>query len=231
MNKLSILLLIAAAGAGILCLASKNCCKQDNKIEKNHTVVRATDFKVDDLFPSRQSKRAMSGEALSKDTINSLLEAVRWAPSCYNEQPWRVLFAVRGSSDWNTFFNLMVPFNQSWAKDAGALVVFVSRDTFSKNGKPNLHGAFDTGAAWENLALQGSIMGLVVHAMGGIDFDKAKNDLHIPDGYSVLSMVAIGKPGPIENLPADLQQAEKSSSSRKKVEEFSVEGLWNDTIN
>ena len=69
----------------------------------------------------------------------ALFEAARWAPSSYNDQPWRILYARRDSKHWATFFGLMVEGNQSWAKDAGALVLFISRTHFDFNGKPFRH--------------------------------------------------------------------------------------------
>ena len=45
-----------------------------------------------------------------------MLEAARWAASSYNSQPWRFVYALRESADWERFLQLLVPFNQTWAK-------------------------------------------------------------------------------------------------------------------
>src|SRR4029079_10173110 len=112
------------------------------------------------LFLDRWSPRAMSGEEISEAALMVLFEAARWAPSSYNNQPWRILYARRDTEHWPRFFNLMVEFNQSWTSTAAALVVFISKTHFDFNGEPAVTHSFDTGAAWENLALQGSLKGL-----------------------------------------------------------------------
>ena len=184
---------------------------------------RKAAFPIHSLILNRWSPRAMTGEPLAADTLKSLFEAARWAPSSYNGQPWRFLYARRGTPAWDRFFSLLVEFNQSWAKNAAALVVVVSRRTFEHNGKPARTHSFDAGAAWENLALEGSSRGLVVHGMEGFDYDRARTVLSIPEEFHVEAMIAIGKPGPIEALPEGLREGE-APSSRKPVEEIAWEG-------
>ncbi len=184
---------------------------------------RSPEYGVDLLFLNRWSPRAMSGESLSKHEFMSLIEAARWAPSSYNNQPWRFLYALRNSDHWNTFFDLLIEFNQKWARNASVLMLIVSRTTFEHNGEESRTHSFDAGAAWENLALQGARNGLVVHAMEGFDQERAREELEVPKDYSVEAMVAIGKPGDPENLPDDLRERE-TPSDRKPVSEITIEG-------
>ena len=187
--------------------------------------VRKAGHPIESLFLDRWSPRAMSGEEISEADLMVLFEAARWAPSSYNNQPWRILYARRGTADWQTFFDLMVPQNQAWTKDAAALLVFISKTTFDFNGKPSVTHTFDCGAAWENLALQGWLKGYVVHGMQGFDYDKAKIALRIPDGFRVEAMVAVGCPGKKEDL-SEVQQKRESPSDRKKLSEIVCEGLF-----
>ena len=115
--------------------------------------------------------------------------------------------------------------NRVWAKDAGVLVVIISRKNFEYNEKPSVTHQFDTGAAWENLALEASIRGIVAHAMQGFDYLKAREDLNIPDHFDIMAMIAIGKSGPIENLPPKLQQVEHPND-RKTLKEIIMEGCF-----
>lgn len=167
----------------------------------------------------------MSGEELSADELMALLEAARWAPSSYNNQPWRIVYARRNTEHWARLFNLLVEPNQVWAKNAAVLLVFISKTTFDHNGEPSPTHSFDTGAAWENLALQGSLKGLVVHGMQGFDYDRAKTELEVSDGYKVEAMAVIGKPGQWENLPEKLRQRE-FPSDRRKLSETAFEGTF-----
>jgi nitroreductase len=181
--------------------------------------------KVLPLILNRWSARAMSGESITHEQLMTLFEAARWAPSSFNNQPWRFIYALKGSADWDLFFNLLVKSNQGWCKNAAVLVVIVSKDTFDYDGKPARTHSFDTGAAWQNLALQGSADQLVVHGMQGFSYDRAKIELAIPDGYTVEAMFAIGKPGKISDLPLD-QQAKEKPSDRRPMKEIVAQGTF-----
>lgn len=184
---------------------------------------RKPDHAIEPLFLKRWSPRAMSGEMIGKEELFRLFEAARWAPSSYNGQPWRFVYAMREDKHWKDFFDLLVPFNQSWCKNAGALVVVLSRTLFQHNDKPSVTHSFDAGAAWENLALQGTLLDFVVHGMEGFDYAKAKFVVKAPEEYRVEMMFAVGKPGKKEDLPVEMQEREVPSS-RKPITEFVFEG-------
>jgi len=176
-------------------------------------------YPIQSLILSRWSPRSMKGEGISDEELFPLFEAARWAPSSYNSQPWRFLYAKRETPEWDLFFDLMVEGNQAWTKDAAVLLVIVSRDTLERNNKPAVTHSYDTGAAWMAMALEGSARGLVVHGISGFDFKKAKEVLNVPDGYTLEAMAAIGKRGPKDNLPEQLAKIE-APSDRKPIEEF-----------
>lgn len=180
---------------------------------------RIAAYPIADFILQRWSPRAMSGGSITDDELMQLFEAARWAPSCYNNQPWRFVYAKKDDPFWQFFFDLLVPFNQSWCKNAGVLVLIISKNNFAYNDAPSRTHAFDTGAAWQNIALQGHHNGLVVHGMEGFDYEKAKELIHLPNGYTVQAMFAVGKPGNKEDLPKDLQEREVPSD-RRPVESF-----------
>ena len=187
--------------------------------------VRQAAYPIDNLFLDRWSPRAMTGEPIAQEDLMTLFEAARWAPSSYNNQPWRMLYARRDSELWPLFFDLLVESNQSWAKNAGALVLFISKTTFDKNGEPSVTHSFDTGSAWENLALQGWLKGLVVHGMQGFDYARARSELNVPEGYKVEAMIAIGKPGDPETLAPELREREVPSD-RRPLDQTICEGKF-----
>jgi nitroreductase len=193
-------------------------------VEKRSTA-RKPDHPIDSLFVDRWSPRAMSGEPISDAELFTLFEAARWAPSAGNTHPWRILFAHRDTEHWPVFFGLLVERNQMWCRNAAALLVFISRTTNEQTGKPLRTHTYDTGAAWENLALQGTLRGLVVHGMAGFDYARAKSELGVPDDFTVEAMAAIGKPGRIQDLPEDFQ-ARESPSARRPVGELVFEGTY-----
>ncbi|MDD2706171.1 MAG: nitroreductase family protein [Acidocella sp.] len=188
---------------------------------------RTAEHPIDKMFLERWSPRAFTGEEISEGTLRTLFEAARWAPSSYNSQPWRFLYARRDNAHWDKFLNLLIPFNQSWAKTASALVFVISEETMAVPGKegrvPSHSHSFDAGAAWAYLALQASLMGWQAHGMGGIDYDRVYTELKIPAGFRVEAGVAIGKQGPKTLLPEALQ-AREVPSGRNPVQSFVYEG-------
>src|SRR5688572_397906 len=193
-------------------------------------MINALDFRtpehpIETLFVARWSPRAMSGESITDDEMRTLFEAARWAPSTYNEQEWRFLYARRDTPQWPMFFDLLVEGNRDWCAQAGLLVVILAHKVFSRNGKPNPVHLFDSGCAFENLALQGAAMGLVVHGMQGFDFDKARTALDVPDDYAVAAMFAAGRPADASVLHEKLREREKPSD-RNPIDQIICEGAF-----
>ena len=186
---------------------------------------RKSTYPINPLILNRWSPRAMTGKDLDNEEIMSLFEAARWAPSSYNNQPWRFIYAKRNTEHWERMFGLLAEGNKSWAKNSAVLVVVISRKNFEFNEKPARTHQFDAGSAWENLALEAFSRGLVAHGMQGFDYDKARIDLIIPDDFEVMAMIAIGKKGPREGLPPELQEKEKLTD-RKPLKDIIMEGLY-----
>jgi len=179
---------------------------------------RKADYPIEDIFIERWSPRAMSGHALTGDEIMTLFEAARWAPSTFNVQEWRFLYATKDSSHWPTFFDLLVEFNQSWCEKAALLGLVLSQSVFPRNGKPNPVHVFDSGMAYYGLALQGARMGLVVHGMAGFDPEKARRELKVPEEFSINAMFAVGRPGDPDQLPEGIRDQEVPSDRRPTAE-------------
>lgn len=185
--------------------------------------IRKADHPIESLIVDRWSPRAMSGEEIPIDELLRLFEAARWAPSSFNAQQWRALYARRETGHWPTFLGLLGEGNKTWAQNAAALVVFISRKNFEYNGEPSINHSYDCGAAWQNFALQGFSQGLVVHGMEGFDYDRARAELKIPEDFQIEAMAAVGKPGAKETLPEKLQKAE-SPNDRRRVDASVYEG-------
>lgn len=190
--------------------------------------LRKPEFPIDSMFIYRWSPRAMSGETITKDEIMPLFEAAKWAPSANNNQPWRFLFALKDTIYWKIYFDLLFDFNKRWVKNAGALILILSKKNFDNGNHSRTH-EFDAGSAFENLALQGNLLGYVVHAMEGFDYDKARKELQISDEYDIECIVAVGKPGDKEDLPEEIKKQE-NPSQRKKIQELVFEGSMEATV-
>jgi nitroreductase len=189
---------------------------------------RVADHPIDSQFLDRWSPRAFTGEEISEQTVHTFLEAARWAPSASNSQPWRFIYARRGTVHWDRLLGLLNPSNQVWAQNASVLMVLISKDTFtSPDGKesPAPTHTFDTGAAWAHLALQATLSGWHAHGMAGFDKVRAVPELGIPAGYTVEAAIAIGRLGDKKILPEGLQ-AREVPSPRKPVASFAFEGQF-----
>lgn len=188
-----------------------------------------TQVPIADLIALRWSPRAIDPQKpLERDHLLALLEAARWAPSCYGDQPWRYLFWDRfqDPTAWQQAFECLAEGNQIWVKNAPVLLLSVAVPHFGHNSKPNRWAAHDTGAASENLCLQATALGLVAHQMGGFDADHIRARFDIPADHQCMAMIAVGHPAPAESLPQDLLNKERAARQRRPLEEILFQGHW-----
>ncbi len=190
---------------------------------------RQSDHPIAQLFLDRWSPRAFTEEAMPEADLMTLLEAARWAPSSYNSQPWRFIYALRGTPEFDRMLGLLVPFNQSWAKNAAVLMVLVSSSTMLPPGAekpvPSHSHSMDAGAAWASLALQATLSGWQAHGMVGFDMDRAFAELNVPLGYRVEQAIAIGRKGDKSLLPEQMA-AREAPSSRIPLATIAIHGAF-----
>src|SRR5262245_27002228 len=143
-----------------------------------------TDHPVHDLVRQRWSVHAFDpARSVPLPTLLSLLEAARWAPSSYNEQPWAFTVARReDAASFQRLLGCLVPGNQVWARNAAVLIITAAKLNFEKSGKVNRCAMHDVGAAAAWLTIQAESMGLRVHQMAGIDPEACRANLGIPPG-------------------------------------------------
>jgi nitroreductase len=193
---------------------------------ENIVPARTTDTTLDPLFLDRWSPRAFDGSPISATDLRTIIDAARWAPSANNYQPWRLLYSVNGDSNWERFLSVLIPFNRGWAQNAGVMF-FILSDTLmaSPTGteNPSRTHSFDAGAAWAQMALQATRMGLHAHGMAGLDFDLARTELGVPDRYRIEAAVVIGKRADAATLDERLR-AREYPSDRKPIDEIAFAG-------
>lgn len=174
----------------------------------------------------RWSPLAFSNRPVEPEKIATMFEAARWAPSSYNEQPWRYIYALKGDGTIRELLEgLLVPGN-AWAKHAGILGISFAKKTFARNGKENRSALHDLGCATGYMMLQLSSLQLVGHQMSGFDHEHANQVLGVPEDFFPGSMFAIGYPGDHKALPEDLQKREDGSRARNPVDAFAFRGGW-----
>jgi nitroreductase len=170
---------------------------------------------VDEFLSHRWSPRSFRQVEIPAETLTAIIDAARWSPSCFNEQPWLIMTSST-PEEFALYLGLLNEKNQQWAVNAAVLGFMVARRHFAHNGKPNRWAAFDTGAAWMSLTLQARRFGLYTHGMGGINLAEIYPQLGIPEAeYEVICGFAIGAIDRPEKLATeDLREREYPSERR-----------------
>lgn len=186
-----------------------------------------TNHQIHDLLTHRWSPRAFSDRKVEKEKIVAMLEAARWAPSSFNEQPWSFIIATKDNpKDYERLLNCVTEGNIRWARFAPLLMISVAKLIFERSGKPNRHAFHDVGLAVGNLIIQASHLGLHVHQMAGILADKIRETYKIPDSHEPVAGIAIGYYGELDQLTEDLRERELAERTRKPLEQFVFSGYW-----
>lgn len=182
---------------------------------------------VHELIAKRWSPRAFADKPVEPNKLRSLLEAARWAPSCFNEQPWHFIVATKEKpEEFERLLNCLVDVNIAWAKQAPVLMLSVARLQFERNDKPNHHAFHDVGMAVGNLTLQATALDLYLHQMAGFHSDKAREAFKIPEKFEPVAAMALGYLGDPQRLPDDLRDRETASRNRKKLATFVFGETW-----
>jgi nitroreductase len=186
-----------------------------------------TDYPIHEFLKRRWSPRAFSAQRVTPETLASLFEAARWAPSSSNEQPWHFLLATQDDpQEFQRLLGCLMEGNIRWVKLAPVLAISVTRLNFEEDNKPNRHAFHDIGLAVANLTVQATSMGLFVHQMAGLHPAKVKELYALPDGYEAVTALALGYPGDPASLPEDLGKRELNPRERKPLPTFLFQGRW-----
>lgn len=186
---------------------------------------KTLEFPVNDDIAQRWSGRAFTDEPLSEQMIGQLVEAFRWAPSCFNEQPWRLAIGRRGDAQFDRIASALMQGN-GWAKQAAALIVTVAKTHFTQTNEPNKHAWHDVGLAAGQMGLQATSLGLNMHQMAGFDPDKIREVLQIPQGFEPVTVIAVGHRGQPDTLEEPLKSREIAAQKRKSQAEIIYDGHW-----
>jgi len=192
-----------------------------------------TSVNIHELIAKRWSPRSFDpNKAISRDDLLALMEAARWAPSCFNDQPWRFVICDKSADpeSWQTAFSLLAEKNQLWAKNAPVLILAVATSKFSHNGSPSRWGMYDTGAASMSLCLQATALGLIVHQMGGYDAVKAREVFGLPEDCTPMAMMAVGYQAETDLLADDFKEQETGPRSRAPLAERFYAGCWGKSV-
>ena len=184
---------------------------------------------IHDLIKVRYSPLAFSPIPVEDDKLELLFEAARWAPSSFNEQPWRFIYSKREEEEaFDNLLSCLIEPNQEWARNAGVLISIIAKKTFSRNGKDNRHALYDTGAAVNNICLQATDLNLYIRQMAGFSVEKAKAALNVPDDCECVAMLALGYLGKEDDLSEGLISRSRAPRIRKELNEIRNKNTWFD---
>jgi nitroreductase len=192
-----------------------------------------TSVPIHELLARRWSPRAFdASRTVSREHLNALLEAARWAPSCNGDEPWRYLVwdRARDAAGWQKAFDCLSENNRKWCRNVPVLMLSCAGSIFGHSGKPNRFAQHDTGAADLSLALQAIPLGLVAHQMGGYDAAKARASFNIPGEYTPQAMIAVGYQASPDVLDDETKQKELKARSRKSLDTHFFEGEWGNGV-
>jgi len=185
------------------------------------------DHPIHDLIARRWSPYAFSDRPVSADDLRSLFEAARWAPSSYNEQPWRYVVATKATpAEFEKVLSCLVEPNRAWAQAAPVLALACTTPNFERNGKPNAACEHDLGLAAASLSLEATARELFVHQMIGILPDVAREVFRIPEGFRPLTALAIGYAADPGTAPEPLAERDRAGRSRKPLAQFVFGSEW-----
>jgi len=194
-----------------------------------HNPVVTPDHPVIDAIPRRWSPYGYDQDRdVEPEQVRIVFEAARWAPSSFNEQPWRYIVARKSDDEatWSRILGCLVEANREWARNAPVLALGVTRLRFSKNDKDNRVARHDLGIASGYLALQAAAIGLQAHQMAGIDQEGAKAEFGVPDPFEVVTAVALGHPAALEDLSKEIRDRDEERKGRSPLGAFVFGGTW-----
>ena len=191
----------------------------------------STDHPVHEIIQHRWSPYRFTDRRISDEDLHALFEAARWAPSSYNEQPWRYIIARKDQSDeFNTMLSCLEDSNQDWAQHSSVLVLAFARMTFERNGKMNKAAFHDLGAAASFISFEATSRGIAVHQMIGLLPDAVKNKFKVPKEYEVLTALAIGYADFSPKTDNAYAERDNTTRSRKKISEFVFHKDWDQAL-
>lgn len=172
------------------------------------------------ILKERYSPFGFDEKPITVTQIEKFVEAASWAPSAFNDQPWRFAYVIKGDKAFDQVLSTFVDYNKQWASSASALIVVMRRNDFEHNGKPNNYACYDTGAASMSLIIQAMSEGIYAHQLAGFDHLALQNLLTLDDSVSIIACMALGYPKDIEAIPSLFIERAKAVRTRKLVSEI-----------
>jgi nitroreductase len=173
----------------------------------------------------RRAKRALSEKKIPEEVVKRIMTAATYAPSCFNNQPWRFMVVTEGKRLED--MHAALSGGNYWAKKAPVIVAVITKpDLDAKLSDRREYALLGCGLAMENLMLQAFKEGAIAHAMAGFDPLVVKEKFSIPEEFVVIALIAIGYPGDESHLSEKHIEMEHSPRERKPESEVISFNAW-----
>lgn len=181
---------------------------------------------LQEAIETRRAYRSLAPTTISNDMVFELAHAASLAPSCYNNQPWRFVF-VYDPDKLDELKEALAKGNE-WALKASMIIVVFSKENDDCVLKNRIYHQFDTGLATALLLLKATELGLVAHPIAGYDEGTVKKVCAIPDEFTVITLIIVGKKDTTihDDLTDWQKESEKSRPPRKPLEDFAFHNVY-----
>jgi nitroreductase len=199
-----------------------------NNEDKNlgNTAEAKTQYEILFLLNQRYSPRVFKDKPINNKHLMQLFEAIRWSPSSNNLQPWRFIYARKGTKAYQMIFDCLSDFNKSWTIHAPLLMLTAYQEQDGE-GRENFHALHDLGLSIGFMTVQAQFLNIGVHQMAGVDWKKAQDVFKVPTGFHITTAIALGYyGGDMDALPKDLKTQEMNRSTRITQEKFAFKDTW-----
>lgn len=184
---------------------------------------------INSTIASRWSGVAFDAERpVIQEQLLAIMEAGRWAPSCFGDQPWRFIVCNKSENPeaWQKLYGSLAEGNQGWCANVPVLIAACHDTQFSMNDNPNPWAAYDTGAASVSMCLQATDLGLMSHQIAGFSVESISEKFTIPERYKPIAVIAIGYQIAEENIPEALKGRELALRKRNDLNDNFFMGNW-----
>lgn len=175
---------------------------------------------VKQAIHTRRAYRSLEPVEITDELIGDLAESAQLTPSCFNNQPWRFVFA-HDPEVLKKLHGAMSRGNE-WVQAASMIIAVFSREDLDCRVRGRDYYLFDTGMATAFIMLRATELGLVAHPIAGYREDQVKEILGIPEDVKVITLVIVGRHsetiGPL--LSEKQVESEKERPGRLSLEEF-----------
>ena len=170
---------------------------------------------------TRRSVRAYSSRAIPDEVMQRMRQAIRFAPSACNFQPWRFIFVMQAGLRRKLG---QVANDQLWMADAPVIVVACGfpQQAFRAMGGYGNSADVDVAIAVDHLTLAAVAEGLGTCWIGAFNETGAKKLLNIPAQAKVVAMTPLGYPA-----SPDMNHPVEESRRKPAAEIFAIDRYGN----